>query len=296
MPKAKKPTAVNLWSNPKAQYWKWSDKKLNEERSKGDFRAVLELLFRQRLQVIIKGPPYEAFAAAFTKFGAFVDQATRNGCGIYFIEDLEPKILKFPELVDLPEECAGRHIQMFLAIDGDTTLEDIKDSWSQIKASRDRLNNLQGVTHASETKLLLLEKIHTGNRKGEGGYGTIAKNLNRKVEEHLRSFVHDMKVESLWTPKFREKMAQGKLSETQWRNLLKKQAYDFKDGYDKAIFILSMFLKDRQDCKEYCSDALEDIKAERPIGSCVGKAKYSKPIAPEMVRQKLKSFREKYKS
>ena len=147
---------------------------------------------------------------------------------------------------------------MSMAIDTQTTLDAIKSYWPMIKKYRDVLRKGQG-PWTFDARTLWCKELHEENLQGRG-YGTLAKNCNRDIEQLLK---------------------EG----------------DEKGNPDPERIAMDMMIAlgiGEEEARAWCKDTLDDIRAGKAPIFAVGKQPYTQPITLEHVRKKLKWFRQNY--
>ena len=143
---------------------------------------------------------------------------------------------------------------MSIAIDTQTTLDAIKSYWPMIKKYRDVLRKGQG-PWTFDARTLWCKELHEENLQGRG-YGTLAKDCNRIIEQ-----------------------------------LLKEGS---RGPAPMAIRMMIALGIGEEEARAWCEDALDDIRAGRAPNFAVGKQPYTQPITLEHVRKKLEWLRQNY--
>jgi len=150
-------------------------------------------------------------------------------------------------------------VNMSISIDEHITLDAIKNYWPMIKKWRDVLRKFQGPWNYNK-RIFFYKELHDENLQGRVGYGTLAKNCNRGIEQLLKEgYEEDSPAPELWPMRMMIALGIGE-----------------------------------EEARAWCESALDDIRAGRAPNFAVGKQPYTQPITLEHVRKKLEWFRKNY--
>ncbi len=153
-------------------------------------------------------------------------------------------------------------VLMRFAIDDETRLDAIKYHWPTIQKYRDDICKFQGPAILSD-RTIYLHELHQANVHEKKGYGSLAKDVNREIEDLLTAYKDDN---------------------------------DEEYGFRESMNIMMVFGINEKSARAYCEDALRDIRSgKNPIWARGGNP-YTEPISLDQVRKRLEWYRKRYTS
>ena len=180
-------------------------------------------------------------------------------------------------------------INMFLAIDEDTNVDQIKKQWEAICTWRKYLMTWQGPQVYGGFGNDFLHSLY--NKHPKWSYAQIAKALNTELQNDLKTA---LKAKKLWgeAAKRLKLPRSPKTPKDQEAILREAQKHGYGNGasFESAIFRLIPLGYTFDNARRVCEEGLETLQNSSP-----SRKRLFTPISKELVRERLRSWATKHK-
>ena len=169
------------------------NKQSDDENLRGEIAEIFRL--RRIIEVLSQAKDYSQFPSSI-----LVEDETED-IMFYFASSFTSPLIRFlSHYGDTGGKGSAFPLWLHLRISDTTTLEEIKESWVEIKYWRDYIHRAQMETYATAREKFLAD-LHTQNMAGTG-YRTLAKQVNQRLETLLHSEASNQK----WIKKFEKEL------------------------------------------------------------------------------------------